>query len=93
VETTPAEQLKQANAIKWLLFLLIVLIGIFAVSTIAFLRFSRRFRRFIMHKPSPPSPTDDLWSKHRLPRELESAYAPETDEPADDSDDSEYPSR
>lgn len=58
-----------ARLIQRVLFWLLVLIVIFGVSTFAFLRWSRRFRHWVFHRPHPPTPSDDVWSMHRLPDE------------------------
>ena len=77
--TTDPAAAAEARVLRYVLFLVIILVGIFFVSAFAFLRWSRHFRRTLLRRPSPPTPSSDVWAMHRLP----------DDEPdgADDSED------
>lgn len=64
-----------ARMLQAILFWVLVLIGVFTVCTVAFLRWSRRFRRYLLARPRPPTPSDDVWSMHRLPEEAAASDA------------------
>jgi hypothetical protein len=57
------------SILEYMLFLVVVLVGIFLVSSFAFLRWSKHFRRRVFREPIRPTPSEDVWSMHRLPDE------------------------
>lgn len=66
----PAIQLsrsQQARMIQQVLFLTLVLAGILGISLYAFKVWSRRFRQMLFRRPAPPTPSEDVWTMHRLP--------------------------
>lgn len=75
----------KARAIRQLLFWLVVLVLIFLVSTMAFLRWSRHYRRSLLRKPKEPTPSEDVWSMHKLP---DGAVEEWTSDDSDDRPDS-----
>jgi hypothetical protein len=41
----------------------------FVLAVLALVAASRNFRRRLLRKRPPPTPTDDIWSQHRLPED------------------------
>ena len=72
---------QQARLIQQVLFMLLVLVGILSVSLYAFHLWSRRYRRMLLRKPSPPTPSEDVWAMHQLPENaVEEAHGPDQDD-------------
>ncbi len=68
-EPTPSPQAVQAvRSSPAILLLGFFLVLVFLVTTYALVRGSRRFRELLFRKRSPPTASDDVWAKHRLPQ-------------------------
>ncbi len=52
-----------------LLIYLFILVMIFILGSWVFLRASRRFWTGVNKKRPEPTPTDDVWSQHKLPED------------------------
>ena len=48
------------------LLLVFLIFLVFLVGSYALVRWSRRFREVLLRTPAAPTPSDDLWSKHKL---------------------------
>lgn len=51
------------------LFWSLILVLIFVIASIAIIRFSVRYRQYLLRKTRPPTPSEDVWQMHKLPRE------------------------
>jgi beta-lactamase regulating signal transducer with metallopeptidase domain len=60
-----ARLMKWREMLVWGMVLLIVLV----VAVGALVRFSRAYKSFIVRGGSKPTPSEDVWSMHRLPPE------------------------
>jgi putative copper export protein len=59
-----------------------ILLVVFIVAAIALVTASRNFRRGLAKKRQPPTPADDVWSKHKLPEEeADTDESPTSDQP------------
>lgn len=59
----------------------LVILLIFLVAALVIVRFSERYKAYLLRKRRPPTPSDDVWKMHKLPREMD------IDLPHDDSED------
>ena len=64
--TTPGQQ--KVLLLRWILYSC-MLVLIFMAGAFALRRWSRAYRAYLRRQPSHTTPTTDVWSMHRLPRE------------------------
>ncbi len=57
------------NAWRYLLFVLLGLFLIVLFGSYFLLRIARRYRARAAHDRAPPTPFEDVWSSHKLPKE------------------------
>jgi uncharacterized integral membrane protein len=48
----------------------------FVLAILALVSASRHYRRRLLRKRPPPTPTDDIWSQHRLPEDHDAGDGP-----------------
>lgn len=69
----PADLAHDPRMIRWqqTIFWSAVVLLVFLIAAWAILRFSVRFRSYVLRDKSPPTPSDDVWSMHRVPKNVE----------------------
>lgn len=83
-ESAPVSTRRQTELLRWrqTFFWGIVLLIIFLISAGVIIRFSLRYRKYLLSGKSAPTPTEDVWKMHKVPKdELDE---PGPDEPGDD---------
>lgn len=84
IETSrPADLAHDPRMIRWQqsVFWAALLLILFLMATWALSRFSARFRTYLLREKGPPTPSDDLWAMHRLPKEVDAPDGPSEDPP------------
>lgn len=81
----------KVELMRQLLFWSLVFVLIFTVSTYAFLRWSRHFRRLILRGPRQATPSEDVWSMHRLPEDWREELVEPPSEPEEPPDQPDEP--
>jgi len=76
----PLKLIRWWQSIGWGVFLLVIL----TASAGAIIVFSRRFRAFLTRQAGPPTPSNDVWSMHKLPDEADANHRRDQDDGADD---------
>ena len=73
-----ARQKTDPRVARWVraLFWSVVLLVVLIFAAIAIVVFSRRYRRYLLRGRQAPTPSDDLWTMHRLPPEALSDLEP-----------------
>ncbi len=70
--TLPAPDESTARLLRGLLLWVGLLFAIFVIASLVLLTWSRRYRRWLFGRSDdrpPPTPSEDVWSMHRLPEE------------------------
>jgi hypothetical protein len=67
----PTRKKTDARVARWVrtLFWSMVLIVVFIFAAIVIVIFSRRYRAYLLRGRTTPTPSEDLWVKHKLPPE------------------------
>lgn len=77
------EKRRQLIAEAERLFWGVVIFFVLIIAASAIIVFTRVYRTYLIRDSKTPTPDDDVWQMHRLPKELRSAYGLSDDEPRD----------
>lgn len=67
----PAGLQSDPRVVMWrsALFWGVIIFFVFLVAALAIVRFSERYRRYLAGRTNPPTPSEDVWKMHKLPKD------------------------